>query len=657
MRRPGISGPPSGPGFFPTARTRRCGAGSSTGFWDASPSGPAKRPATATWRALKAYNAKLAPPAAADLVEFFQKRTRSPEELARIQSWLGDLGNVDFRIREVATRQLSQHGPLVLPFLRYYETNSDPEVLRRATLIHDRIRNGPGPELTIAAIRQFAESSTPPAEALAVLLAFAPFADNDMAADETYAAIAVEAIRMGGSQTAIETLQQATRDGQPGRRAAAAWVLGILGTGEQIAAVRTLRTDADALVRLRAAQGLVAAGDRDSVGALIEMLPTIAGTLSTSVEETLQTLAGDHVPTIATTDDSAAGRVKLRDAWKGWWTKNRDKVDMSLLRRGLAYQGLITICEYDGGIPGRGTGRVWQRGRDGRISRWAGRRLPAAPCTPRPCRAIASGSPRTGPTWTSVVEKDFQGKNVTVWEVPDADEPDRVPAAGERQHLHRHVQPGDGDHAGQEAGLSHERGPRLPPLLPPSGPATLARSMCMTAQGDLLELRTGSTAQGDPLRFRAVQAGGWCSAQALPNGRYLIATMSINGGQVCEVDDKGAKHWSANYRRARFRATYRLPTGNTVVVEHVDAKGGRARSWRGTHPLGDDLHRPALERCRKCGKSRTAIVDRCAGSESEPTQSSTNLISANADRLGRPVRRRVRAVGRARRAVADRTVW
>src|SRR5205807_754375 len=45
-------------------------------------------------------------PQPAPLVEFFKTRTKSPEELARIQSWLADLGNDDFRIREDATKNL-----------------------------------------------------------------------------------------------------------------------------------------------------------------------------------------------------------------------------------------------------------------------------------------------------------------------------------------------------------------------------------------------------------------------------------------------------------------------------------------------------------------------------------------------------------------------
>jgi hypothetical protein len=510
--------------------------------------------------ALKAHSAKLAPPLAAALVEFFQKRTRSPEELARIHSWLSDLGNVEFRIREDATRQLSLQGPLILPFLREYETDNDPEVLRRATLIHDRIRNGPGPELTIAALRQLAESSTPPAEALAVLVAFAPFADNDQVADETYAALVVEAIRMGGGPAAIEPLTQATRDSQPGRRAAAAWVLGMLGTGEQIAAVRNLRTDADNLVRLRAAQGLVASGDRDAVLTLIEMLPTVAGALSASVEETLQTLAGERVPTIPMTDDSAAGRAKLRDAWKGWWTSNRDTVDMSLLRRGLAFQGLITICEYDGGVPGRGSGRVWQRGRDGR-TRWTLEGFRGgmyAQALPGNRVLVAENMANT------VVEKDQQ--NVTIWEYQTPTNPiacQRLPNGNTFIATYNQVMEITPDK--KQVFLTNV----APGFHLFSAERTReGKIVCMTAQGDLLEL-DGSNGK-EIRRFRAVQAGGWCSAQALPNGRYLIATMSVNGGQIVEVDDKGAKHWSANYAGA-FRA-YRLPTGNTIVVSMTTRK-------------------------------------------------------------------------------------
>jgi hypothetical protein len=58
------------------------------------------------------------------------------------------------------------------------------------------------------------------------------------------------------------------------------------------------------------------------------------------------------------------------------------------------------------------------------------------------------------------------------------------------------------------------------------------------------------------------QAGGWCSAELLPNGRYLVALMGMN--KVREIDATGQTHWEVNYQGV-FRAS-RLPNGNTLVV-------------------------------------------------------------------------------------------
>ena len=516
-------------------------------------------------RGSKGFAPKQFPPTTAALVEFFKKRTKSPEELARIQSWLGELGNADYRIREEATRQLSQQGPLLLPFLRDFEMSPDPEALRRATLIRDHIRNGPGPEVTIAAIRQLVESEEPPAEAVAVLVAFSPFADNDMVADETYAALAVETVRLGGGQAAIDALQQASHDPQPGRRSAAAWVLGTVGTGEQLASVRTLRDDADALVRLRAAQGLVAAGDRDArdgITALIEMLPTATGTLASSIEETLQTLAGENLPKLPAIDESPTGRAKLRDVWKDWWTKNRESTDLAVLRRGTAYQGLITICEYDGGVPGRVSGRVWQRGRDGR-TRWSldgFRGAMYAQALPGNRVLVAENMANY------VLEKDLQNNTVWEFQVPAGSNPitaQRLPNGNTFIATYNQVMEITAD---KKVLYQSNVAPGFHIF---SAERTRdGKIVCMTAQGELIEL-DGSNGK-EIRRFRAVQAGGWCSAQALPNGRYLIATMVANGGHVCEIDDKGTKYWQANYPGV-FRAL-RLPTGNTVVVSMTTRK-------------------------------------------------------------------------------------
>src|SRR5207244_4386418 len=57
--------------------------------------------------------------------------------------------------------------------------------------------------------------------------------------------------------------------------------------------------------------------------------------------------------------------------------------------------------------------------------------------------------------------------------------------------------------------------------------------LCMTAQGQILEFDPASGKDVGTLA-NAGPAGGWCGAQALPGGRYLVCTM--NNGLVREID-------------------------------------------------------------------------------------------------------------------------
>ena len=85
--------------------------------------------------------------------------------------------------------------------------------------------------------------------------------------------------------------------------------------------------------------------------------------------------------------------------------------------------------------------------------------------------------------------------------------------------------------------------------------------VAITAQGQILELdsKTGNT-------LHSVQTntlGNWCSAELMPNGNYLVASMSTN--TVREIDRKGGQEvWSKPFPGA-FRAT-RLPNGNVLVA-------------------------------------------------------------------------------------------
>ncbi len=82
----------------------------------------------------------------------------------------------------------------------------------------------------------------------------------------------------------------------------------------------------------------------------------------------------------------------------------------------------------------------------------------------------------------------------------------------------------------------------------------------MTAQG--IVRRFDPITRKESVNINLGPNGGWCSAEALPNGHYLVATM--NNGQVREVDAVGNTHWMITMQGA-FRAT-RLPNGNTLVA-------------------------------------------------------------------------------------------
>ena len=110
-----------------------------------------------------------------------------------------------------------------------------------------------------------------------------------------------------------------------------------------------------------------------------------------------------------------------------------------------AYQGLITIAEYDGGVPGRSNGRVWQRGPDGR-TRWTVegfRGAMSAQALPGNRVLVAENMANM------VVEKDQQ--NVSVWEYQTPSNPiacQRLPNGNTFIATYNQVR--CGGHAGQE---------------------------------------------------------------------------------------------------------------------------------------------------------------------------------------------------------------
>src|SRR5262249_51140867 len=77
-------------------------------------------------------------------------------------------------------------------------------------------------------------------------------------------------------------------------------------------------SDADAKVRLRAAQGFVAARDKSGVPALLTLLIDGPVDLARQAEEVLALIAGEQSPKVALGEDGAARR-KCGEAWAAWW--------------------------------------------------------------------------------------------------------------------------------------------------------------------------------------------------------------------------------------------------------------------------------------------------------------------------------------------------
>lgn len=491
------------------------------------------------------------------LLDFLQQRTLSDDDQNRLRRLIRDLGHAKFRVRDEASRLLIKESTPALAFLKEAENSRDAEVARRVRLCIDEIRKGPGPALPIAVVHHLvrpAQKEQPAAPAIRVLLGYVPFADDETVEEEVINALTMLSAR----EASIDPmLPAALADPLPARRGAAALVLGRVGTKEHVPALHKLLDDPMPLVRWRAAQGLIAAKDAAAVPRLIALLGEIPSQHTWQVEDELQRLAGDRAPSAPVGDGSPALRAKAVRAWDQWWMTQASTFDLTRVGTPEAFLGLTTICEYDtaGGMPG---GQVWETAR-GAAPRWKisgflgamdahrlsnGNVLVAEnsanrvserdkdgnikwehriPGNPIACQRLANGNTFIA-AYNNVMEVDAQGKTV----------------------------------------YNHQRGPAF--YIFSAHKTKNGRIVCMTAQGVILELDPHSGKELKTINLGA--NGGWCGVEALPTGRYLIATM--NNNQVREIDADGKTHWQASFPGV-FRAT-RLPNGHTIVASMTTKK-------------------------------------------------------------------------------------
>jgi HEAT repeats len=278
-------------------------------------------------------------------------------DLRRIDALIHQLSSPDFTEREQASKSLVAIGPAALSQLRAARNDPDAEVSKRAKDCLSRIGDR-GPELTLAAVRVLIRRGG--AEAVPTLVHLLPYADFEELQDDLWFGLDALTVRQGKIDP---SLTRALLDSMAVRRAAAACIVGRRGDADQRGAVRKLLTDADPEVRLRAAQGLLAAKDASGVPALTALLNGTPMETARQAEELLRYIAGEEAHAILGAGAAGDRRV-CREAW---WNERGPKVDLAKLDGTSRRPGLMLLC--DGGLPEEATGRVWLLGCDG-VTRW-----------------------------------------------------------------------------------------------------------------------------------------------------------------------------------------------------------------------------------------------------------------------------------------------
>ncbi len=249
-----------------------------------------------------------------DLLAFFRHRTPPGPDKGHLSVLVRQLADKTPAVRERAAAELIGIGSAAVPSLRQAANDpDDEETAGRARQCLEAIE-GPGAAGVVQAAARLVAARKPPGAA-AVLLAYLPFADNDLVVGEVEAALGACA-RVDGKADAA--LVQALRDPVPVRRSTAARALCLAGSGSDRAAVLPLLKDPCPSVRLVAALGLAEAHTAEAVPVLIDLLAELTPEGRKQAEECLTQLAGEWAIGGPPGNDRTSGRLR-REAWAAWW--------------------------------------------------------------------------------------------------------------------------------------------------------------------------------------------------------------------------------------------------------------------------------------------------------------------------------------------------
>jgi HEAT repeat protein len=280
------------------------------------------------------------------LVLLLKQRAGETPEPALLATLARQLGSDEFDVRQSAVGQLLTLGRNALPVLRERLNDEDVEVARLARECIQRIESTPDIShlnVVAAAVRLLGKRRSP--LAIEALLHYLPYTNDPFVEEETYSTLNAQGVREGKPHPALTA---ALSDPKPARRAVAACILGRVGNAEHKATVRRLLADADLMVRLRAAQGLLAGRDAAGLATLAELVAEPSVAVAWQAEELLRYAAGDDSPHELVGKMSEEERTRCRAAWRRWVKEREGAINLTKVEQGPRRPGLAVLHERTG---------------------------------------------------------------------------------------------------------------------------------------------------------------------------------------------------------------------------------------------------------------------------------------------------------------------
>ncbi len=506
------------------------------------------------------------------LLKFFQARTPSEEDLKDLSGVIDELASKSFKVRERAEQRLIRCGRIAKPVLLAAQKSDDPDVAHRAERCLRVIEQCSTPEVIAAAARLL--SIHCPEGAAEVLIDYLPVAQEE----ETKGAIMTVLARVGIAEGKPQpVLLRALADRNPGRRAAAGYLLGKF-VPVQRDALRKLLADPEPEVRLETARGLSSAGDKEAILTLIALLSEGPMPIAFQAEDLLCRLLGDApVPAVLVKEDQATRRI-CGAAWTAWWKEKRAAVSLEALARVGRPSGLTVIVDAGTGVR---QGRVWVCGQDGK-PRWefeANR--------PRYAQLLPGGRVLVAEfRGKRVTERDFQGR--ILWQHATSEGPvscQRLPNGN--TFIATNYELCEVTSTGE---VVFSRKPQ-PAIIFDARKLSNDHLLCAIHQ-NVVEL-DGQGREVKRIPVPGMIGGG--SVEPLLNGNYLVAQW--NKHLVSEIDATGKVVWECQV--VSPRGVMRLPNGNVLVASdrgptkilELNRKGQTVWSIATTVPAYR-LHRP-----------------------------------------------------------------